>query len=409
MKSKDMFPESLSGLLVEAGLFVKTKFIIGILACFFAIGTVISICGADTNVTMDMQASSNDPLNAAYTVEGQAVQLIGGRSETEAAPGSALKNITSVFGQPVYGNLDGDTGVDAALILTCDHGGSGTFYYIAAARNMNGSYHGTRAILLGDRVAPQNSMIRNGVIIVNYADRRSGEPLTASPSLGKSKYLFLEGDELTETAPVTEGETVFQGWVVIGHEVRSFTPCLTGGALWLPGDSPALTQIMAAYRSGLPEPLPYAPLFMTLVGKTAGPVSDGFGADYDGSFFATQLICVFPQGNCKSDMIYVQTPLPGERVLSPLIIRGYARGNWFFEGDFPVVLSDRAGKLITQGVASARSPWMTDRFVPFEATVKFNPPGGLRAGVLVLKKNNPTDRPELDDSLEIPIFFGTIQ
>ena len=115
-------------------------------------------------------------------------------------------------------------------------------------------------------------------------------------------------------------------------------------------------------------------VFMTLAGKTAGPTPDGFGAEYEASFFVSQLVQVFPQGNCKSDLIYVDSPLPGSRVASPLRIRGHARGKWFFEGDFPVALVDADGKIIAQGYATAKNGWMTEMFVPFESVIKFKKP-----------------------------------
>ncbi len=374
-------------------------------ACLFIIGCIISLGSAKTDDAGIVYAPATDPLNATYIVEGQKIRLIDGRSETESAPGSAIKVITSVFGKPVYGNIDGESDADAALILTYNPGGSGTFYYVAAALNVNGFYLGTRAILLGDRVAPQNVIVSNGVIVANYADRRRDEPMAASPSVGKSKYLVLERNVLKNKAPLTEGEEVLDGWVTIGHEVRSFVPCSQARALWLPGNSPALNEVVAAYRKALPGPMPYTPLFMTLSGKIAAPISDGFGADYEASFFTTQLVRVFPQGNCKSDLIYVDSPLPGSRVASPLRIRGHARGKWFFEGDFPVILSDANGKFIAQGYATAKNGWMTEMLVPFESVIKFKPPGSGSKGTLVLKKDNPTGRPEFDDALEIQVFF----
>ena len=374
-------------------------------ACLFIIGCIISLGSAKTDDAGIVSAPATDPLNATYIVEGQKIRLIDGRSETESAPGSTIKVITSVFGKPVYGNIDGESGADAALILTYNPGGSGTFYYVAAALNVNGFYLGTRAILLGDRVAPQNVSVSNGVIVANYADRRRDEPMAASPSVGKSKYLVLERNVLKNKAPLTEGEEVLDGWVTIGHEVRSFVPCSQARALWLPGNSPALNEVVAAYRKALPGPMPYTPLFMTLSGKIAAPISDGFGADYEASFFTTQLVRVFPQGNCKSDLIYVDSPLPGSRVASPLRIQGHARGKWFFEGDFPVILSDANGKFIAQGYATAKNGWMTEMLVPFESVIKFKPPGSGSKGTLVLKKDNPTGRPEFDDALEIQVFF----
>ena len=385
---------------------MKRNLLIKMFACFVFIGCAISFGGAKTCDVRIVHAFATDPLNTTYIVGGQKMRLIDGRSETESAPGSATKVITSVFGKPVYGNIDGEGDVDAALILICDPGGSGTFYYVAAALDANGFYLGTRAILLGDRVAPQSISVRNGVIIANYADRRLDEPMSASPSVGTSKYLVLEGNVLKETASFAEGEVVLDGWVTIGHEVRSFVPCSRAGELWLPGNSPALKEVMAAYRKALPDPMPYTPLFMTLAGKIAKPPANGFGADYEASFFAAQLVRVFPQGNCKSDLIYVESPLPGARVASPLRIRGHARGKWFFEGDFPVVLADANGNFIAKWYATAKKGWMTEMFVPFESVIKFKTPRPGSKGTLILKKDNPTDRPEFDDALEIPVFFN---
>jgi len=107
----------------------------------------------------------------------------------------------------------------------------------------------------------------------------------------------------------------------------------------------------------------------------------------------------------KIRLIDVDSPLPGSRVASPLRIRGHARGKWFFEGDFPVILSDANGKFIAQGYATAKNGWMTEMLVPFESVIKFKPPGSGSKGTLVLKKDNPTGRPEFDDALEIQVFF----
>jgi hypothetical protein len=384
---------------------MKMNRLIGIFACLFVLDGVIAFGGAWVDDAGVVDASAADPLNATYIVEGQPIRLIHGRSETASAPGSASKTITSVFGKPIYGNIDGAGNVDAALILTHDPGGSGTFYYAAAALDVNGFYRGTQAILLGDRVVPQPIQVRNGVIVANYATRRLDESMSAAASVGRSKYLVLAGNELTETAPLAEGEVVLDGWVTIGHEVRSFVPCSQTSALWLPGNSPALNQVMSAYGKTLPNPMPYTPLFVTLAGKVVKPPADGFGAGYDASFLVEKLVQVFPQGNCKSDWIYVEFPLPGSLVTSPLKIRGHARGNWFFEGDFPVVLADANGRFIAEWYATAKKNWMTDTFVPFESVITFKPPRSGSKGTLLLQKDNPTDQLEMDDALEIPDFF----
>jgi hypothetical protein len=137
-----------------------------------------------------------DPLNATYVVEGQPVALINGKAATRAAPGSVTQVTTMTFGEPVIGDLNGDGAPDAAVMLVQNPGGSGTFYYVAAAINTDNGAQGTNAILLGDRVAPQNIEIRNGQILANYADRAPGEPMTAPPSVGVTKYLIYNGSIL---------------------------------------------------------------------------------------------------------------------------------------------------------------------------------------------------------------------
>ncbi|MGB3921814.1 MAG: Gmad2 immunoglobulin-like domain-containing protein, partial [Minisyncoccia bacterium] len=109
----------------------------------------------------------------------------------------------------------------------------------------------------------------------------------------------------------------------------------------------------------------------------------------------------------KSDLIRIESPRPNETVRSPLVIRGEARGNWFFEASFPVVLVDWDGRIIAESYATAKSEWMTTDFVPFEAKVEFtiDPETWSNRGSLILRKDNPSGLPEYDDALEIPIYF----
>ncbi len=146
-------------------------------------------------------AATFDPLNATYVIDNTPVTLVDGRSSVPAAPGSATQIVTTIFGSPVSGDLTHDGVPDAAVMLAVDGGGSGTFYYIAAAVNASGTAQGTDAYLLGDRIAPQTLEIRNGQIIANYAVRKPGEPMTAQPSMGVSTYLIVQGSSLVPSNP----------------------------------------------------------------------------------------------------------------------------------------------------------------------------------------------------------------
>lgn len=111
----------------------------------------------------------------------------------------------------------------------------------------------------------------------------------------------------------------------------------------------------------------------------------------------------------KMELIRLNTPRPSQIISSPLTIKGEARGFWFFEADFPVVLTDWDGLIIAEGIAKAQGDWMTEEFVPFEAVLEFEYPTYKNNGFLILRKDNPSGLPENDDALEIPILFEYIR
>lgn len=113
----------------------------------------------------------------------------------------------------------------------------------------------------------------------------------------------------------------------------------------------------------------------------------------------------------KIDLIRLTTPLPNTIISSPLSISGEARGYWFFEASFPVVLTNWDGLIIAEGIATADGEWMTEDFVPFTATLEFvspyaaDAPDFMSRGALILQRDNPSGLPENDDALEIPVVF----
>lgn len=173
---------------------MKGFFKIFAIFCMISGNAVLAENGEDGAGRWDQYAT--DPLNARYLIEESGVRLMDGRAERVAAPRSAMKTRTAVLGQPVYGDLNGDGNKDAALLLTHDPGGSGTFYYVAAAINVNGRFQGTNAVLLGDRIALVDVGIRNGTVLVNYADRRPEEPMSAAPTVDQKVQLILKHDKL---------------------------------------------------------------------------------------------------------------------------------------------------------------------------------------------------------------------
>lgn len=255
--------------------------------------------------------SHADALNTNYTTGDLTVPLYDGYSAIPAAPGSNAAITTRAL-DPVAADLDNDGNDDAALWLAQSRGGSGTFYYAAAAMQEDGSCRQTAAMFLGDRIAPRDLSVQNGIMAYEYLKTADNEPMSAEPSVKTVKYLTLRNGELLEV-------------------------------------------------------------------------------------------------NTKDDLITVDQPIPGSVITSPLTITGQARGTWYFEADFPVVLTDWDGRIIAEGVATAQDEWMTEKYVPFRAIIHFEKPDIIgdfaRRGALILQKDNPSGLPENDNALEMTVYF----
>ncbi len=118
------------------------------------------------------------------------------------------------FGYELKTDLDADGDEDVVFIVTQELGGSGTFFYAVAALKTDHGYVGSDGYLLGDRIAPQSTEVspnprHKNVIVVNYADRAVGEPMTTPPSVGKSVYLKIDSASMRWgiVEPNFEGES----------------------------------------------------------------------------------------------------------------------------------------------------------------------------------------------------------
>ncbi|HKK28303.1 MAG TPA: Gmad2 immunoglobulin-like domain-containing protein [Gemmatimonadota bacterium] len=137
-------------------------------------------------------------------------------------------------------------------------------------------------------------------------------------------------------------------------------------------------------------------------GDTAGAAHDSVRAPGGGEVPAD----VRAHIEAHSDLIRLETPEPNAVIESPVGVTGRARGGWYFEGTFRVVLVDWDGRILAEGPATAEGEWTTAEFVPFHATLHFETPSYGERGTLILRKANPSGRPQNDDALEVPVRFG---
>ncbi len=147
--------------------------------------------------TSEAVEASADPLNATYSIDDEQITLVNGVAKTSGTE-------TRIFGEPVKGDLNNDGKSDYVFFVSQETSGTGIFFYVVAAIQKNGSYLGTKAVFLGDRISPNNISISNGEAVVNYAVRKDTDPMTMSPSIGTSKYIRLENGNIIERMPRLE-------------------------------------------------------------------------------------------------------------------------------------------------------------------------------------------------------------
>lgn len=138
-----------------------------------------------------------DPRNATYQIGEATIALANGLAEGEpVAPGSAMRERTTLLGSPVYGDLDGDGDEDAAVLLANDPGGSGTFVYLAAVLQDPKGQRGSNAILLGDRIGEPALAMDKGVIRVRFLDRPENAAFSDPPSVAREMDATLQSGQL---------------------------------------------------------------------------------------------------------------------------------------------------------------------------------------------------------------------
>ena len=103
--------------------------------------------------------------------------------------------------------------------------------------------------------------------------------------------------------------------------------------------------------------------------------------------------------------ISVNSPKENQTISSPVKISGKVKGNWFFEGSFPIQLVDSNGNVLGTSIATSTSDWMTTDFIPFTSELSFDKATSTTRAVLILKNDNPSGNPELDQNVFIPVIL----
>lgn len=152
--------------------------------------------------------------NAAYQgiYEGQTVQLTDGKYEGKSSvEGGASRPTVTFTGDPAFGDLNGDGVTDAVVTLVESSGGSGSFFYLAAVINRNGSPENVVTKFLGDRVKIESIIIEGGEITVRMLTQGPKDPMCC-PSQKATVKFRLEGNQLVTVLGLEE-----TGWKLVSY------------------------------------------------------------------------------------------------------------------------------------------------------------------------------------------------
>lgn len=117
--------------------------------------------------------------------------------------------------------------------------------------------------------------------------------------------------------------------------------------------------------------------------------------------------CEFASCPGEKEGILVSDPQTNHKIKSPLVVKGQARGFWYFEAQFFAELLDADGNLLGMAVLTSQEDWMTENFVPFEGELTFAAPK-TPSGILRFLSDNPSGLPENQKIFDVPVQFENV-
>ena len=113
-----------------------------------------------------------------------------------------------------------------------------------------------------------------------------------------------------------------------------------------------------------------------------------------------------------ADIIVLESPQPLQEVTLPFQVTGKARGYWFFEASFPIMLVDENDNIIARSIGQSTGDWMTTDFIGFTSTLASTTlatssasSSTLTKAYIMLAKDNPSGDAANDRTLRIPVLL----
>jgi uncharacterized membrane protein len=146
----------------------------------------------------------------------------------------------------------------------------------------------------------------------------AASPALAEASLQNAVYQGILDDPVPVVSESEEQTARFSGYLVWGHESRSFTECDSGREGWVINESG--DELAAVYEELANAP--YQPMFVEVRGEWVGAPAGGFGAGFEEALRITELLRAENEGfGCRLDLAGVQFVASGNEPFWNLQIR----------------------------------------------------------------------------------------
>ena len=269
------------------------------LASAFTLLALVSCSGASSELT----APTIEQLrNATYNdILLQPVTLHDGVFEGEPhMPDASSRDVVRMLDENFStGDLTGD-GVDESVVTVIrNSGGSGLFFHLAFFRNNGGAPEQVASIELGDRVRIKALDIRNGRLIADLVEHGNDDPMCCPSTIAHREWKLRDGEAVQTFVRERPMKGRFTGYLVLGHEARSFKNCDRDREGWVINE--AGDEVVEIYESLTSEP--YQEMFVEVRGEWEPAPADGFGAGYPEAFRITELVRAEREGfGCRRDL-----------------------------------------------------------------------------------------------------------
>jgi hypothetical protein len=163
-------------------------------------GTVIGTDNTDTTGGFETTDKDSTDASLLSKLKSASVSATESGSRVALSGGKASFNSDGVKGTATLGDIAVEKTVGgtkyAVATLAVNTGGSGTFHYVVLFEEKDGNVVDKSYSLLGDRVRVSGLRaddVSGGLVVtVSYLDHDKGEPLSAAPTVPRTKILVVE-------------------------------------------------------------------------------------------------------------------------------------------------------------------------------------------------------------------------